>query len=83
MNPFIPRESTKSTRPVSTITIAITVAALIAFAAPALALDNPNILSEADKQAILDFHNDVRTQTARGLTPGQPSASNMNYLLWG
>ena len=41
--------------------------ALIALAAPALALENPNTLSETDKQASLDFHNDLRTSTCTGV----------------
>jgi len=42
----------------------------------------PGGLSEADKIAILKSHNKYRNTTAQGKTYGQPSASNMNQLIW-
>mmetsp|Transcript_46951 Transcript_46951/g.75171 ORF Transcript_46951/g.75171 Transcript_46951/m.75171 type:complete len:419 (-) Transcript_46951:153-1409(-) len=49
-------------------------------------LTKPATLSTADKQAILDVHNAIRSQTARGEYPTssgyQPSACNMNSLSW-
>jgi len=41
-----------------------------------------NTLSSIDKQALLDAHNKYRMITARGGTPNQPSATNMNELFW-
>jgi cell division septation protein DedD len=42
----------------------------------------PGGLTLQDKQSILDAHNRYRTLTAEGQTYGQPSASNMNQLIW-
>eukprot|EP01084_Bolivina_argentea_P146611 256666_1 len=45
--------------------------------------NNPASLSTADKQAILDEHNSLRSKIALGQTDyGFPSASNMNQLTW-
>jgi len=40
------------------------------------------ILSEEEKQDLLDQHNDLRSETARGLTEDQPMAKNMIKLEW-
>ena len=50
-------------------------------------LDNPNILSQTDQQVILDEHNRIRSETARGIYEGpgssfQPQGCNMNALMW-
>ena len=43
-------------------------------------------LTTAQKQTLLDMHNDVRNTVANGLYAGNsgnlPSARNMNELLW-
>eukprot|EP01084_Bolivina_argentea_P231497 390384_1 len=39
-------------------------------------------LSTAEKQAILDIHNELRDRTAGGGLPGHPAATDMNYLIW-
>ena len=46
-----------------------------------------NKISAADKQAIVDQHNTLRRQVAKGLetkgSPGpQPSATNMRQMVW-
>jgi len=45
-------------------------------------LTGNNVLSNDDKQAILDAHNKYRYITAGGNTAGQPSATNMNEMFW-
>eukprot|EP01083_Nonionella_stella_P072983 197037_1 len=50
-------------------------------------LDNPATLSTVDKQIILDLHNKIRSETARGLYEGpggfrQPQSCDMNALSW-
>lgn len=42
----------------------------------------PGGFTTSDKLAILNKQNKYRNLTARGLTPRQPSASNMNQLVW-
>jgi hypothetical protein len=42
----------------------------------------PGGFTTQDKIQILEAHNRYRTLTAQGSTYGQPSASNMNQLLW-
>jgi len=51
-------------------------------AASTLALTPPSTLSEEDKQALLDLHNEMRSQVAAGALAGQPGASDMEHLLW-
>lgn len=41
-----------------------------------------NPLSEAEKQAVLDLHNQFRGQVARGEIADQPTATNMTRLAW-
>ena len=41
-----------------------------------------NGLSDAEKQEILDKHNELRAQVANGQQDGQPGASNMKKLKW-
>ena len=50
-------------------------------------LTNPNELNDQDRQTILDAHNEIRSQTARGIYEGpgssyQPQGCNMNALSW-
>eukprot|EP01083_Nonionella_stella_P201841 737993_1 len=50
-------------------------------------LNNPAELETIDRQVILDLHNKIRSETARGLYEGpggsyQPQACNMNALSW-
>eukprot|EP01084_Bolivina_argentea_P188420 324365_1 len=41
-------------------------------------------LSTAEKQAILDIHNELRDRVAGGglAAAGHPAATDMNYLIW-
>ena len=67
-------------------------ACLIAIAAllPVIAIDsdcggNPcTPLTTAEKQAILDMHNELRNRVARGdlVSDGHPPATDMNSLVW-
>ena len=41
-----------------------------------------NEMTEAMKQEILDKHNELRAKVANGNEDGQPSATNMNKLIW-
>ena len=41
-----------------------------------------NEFSDADKQEILDKHNELRAKVANGNEAGQPGASNMKKLKW-
>ena len=52
-----------------------------------LGLPNDGILTEEDKQALLDLHNTYRSQTALGNTPSNtginhPPATNMQKMVW-
>ena len=39
-------------------------------------------LNEAEKQELLDKHNELRATVANGKQAGQPSAANMKKLVW-
>ena len=41
-----------------------------------------NSLTDAEKQEILDKHNELRSKVANGQEAGQPSAANMKKLKW-
>eukprot|EP00093_Oithona_nana_P001784 01784.XXX_7806_8495_1 [CDS] Oithona nana genome sequencing. len=41
-----------------------------------------NEMTEAMKQEILNKHNELRAKVANGQEDGQPSATNMNKLIW-
>jgi len=42
----------------------------------------PGGLVDTDKLTILNLHNQYRNMTAQGLTSSQPSAGNMNQMIW-
>lgn len=50
-------------------------------------LSDPNVLTNADRQAILDLHNQIRSELARGIYEGpggffQPPGCDINALSW-
>ena len=45
-------------------------------------LATKGVLTAADQQQLLDKHNEGRSNTALGKTPGQPAATNMRQLEW-
>ncbi len=59
---------------------------VLALSASSFALESPSTLSTEDKQALLDAHNNYRSQTALGKIESAngllPYATNMNALLW-
>ena len=50
-------------------------------------LSDPNVLTDTDRQLMLDLHNQIRSEVARGIYMGpgganQPEACDMNALMW-
>ena len=50
-------------------------------------LSNPNTFSDTDRQLMLDLHNQIRSEVARGIYEGpggsfQPAGCDMNALSW-